>query len=87
MSDTYERLCGLLVSAHKVAPEALRPDAPLEDLGIDSLGTVELLWHVEEAFDIKLPAQPPPLATLADVVGLIDQLRRQQAAGPALTAA
>lgn len=71
---TFERLCTLLVTEHRLARDRLRPETALESLGIDSLGTVELLWNVETAFSIKLPLNPPALVTLADVVLWIDEL-------------
>ena len=78
MNTTFERLCAVLVKEHKLPLERLALDAPLESLGIDSLGTVELLWHVEEAFQIKLPSDPVELRTLADVVRYVDELVRKQ---------
>lgn len=80
MSTTLERLSAILVKDHRLAPERLTPDAPLESLGIDSLGTVELLWKVEEAFGIRLPPDPVPLPTLGDVVRYIDTLAAAQGA-------
>jgi acyl carrier protein len=35
--------------------EDVKMDATLEDLGIDSLGLVESLFAIEEAFDISVP--------------------------------
>jgi acyl carrier protein len=87
MNTTYERLCTILVQEHHVAADRLAPATLLEDLGIDSLGTVELLWNVEEAFAIKLPTQPPPLRSLDDVVRWIDELSARQGATPKLRAA
>lgn len=89
MITTFERLGAILSKEFKLAPERLAPDTPLEELGIDSLGTVELLWHVEEAFAIKLPPEPVDLATLADVVVFIDALvaRQRGAAAPRADAA
>ena len=87
MNTTYERLCTILVQEHHVAADRLAPATLLEDLGIDSLGTVELLWNVEEAFAIKLPTQPPPLCSLDDVVRWIDELSARQGATPKLRAA
>jgi acyl carrier protein len=78
MTTTFERLCAILVKDHKLPLERLTPDAPLESLGIDSLGVVELLWNVEDAFQIKMPSEPVDLRTLGDVVRCIDDL----AAGP-----
>ena len=80
MTTTFERLSAILVNDYKLQPERLLLDAPLESLGIDSLGTVELLWNIEEAFRIKLPSEPVALATLEDVVRFIDHLVASQSA-------
>ena len=71
---TLERLCAILVRDYKLAPEALVPDAPLESLGIDSLGVAELLFNVEDEFGITLPPEPVQLPTIGDVVDYIDRL-------------
>ena len=71
---TYERLQAILVKDYKLAPEALTLDAPLEGLGIDSLGVAELLFNVEDEFGIKLPPDPVQLPTVGDVVRYIDKL-------------
>lgn len=92
MTTTFERLCAILVKDHKLPPDRLTLDAPLESLGIDSLGTVELLWNVEDAFQIKLPSEPIDLRTLGDVVRYVDELVAAEAprlvsatsAGPSL---
>lgn len=86
-SSTYERLCQILISEHRLTADRLQPQAQLESLGIDSLATVELLWNVETAFAIKLPLHPPALVTLADVTQWIDSLVALQSAAPARRAA
>ena len=73
MNNTFERLCAMLVNDHKLPLDRLTLDAPLESLGINFLGTVELLWNVEEAFKIKLPAELVDLPTLGDVVRYVDE--------------
>lgn len=79
MTTTFERLSAILIKDYKLAPDRLTLDAPLEGLGIDSLGTVELLWNIEDAFKIKLPSEPVELPTLGDVVRYVDDLVAQQA--------
>lgn len=79
MTTTFDRLCALLVKENKLPLESLTLDAPLDGLGIDSLGTVELLWNVEETFRIKLPSEPVDLPTLGDVVRYVDELIAGQA--------
>jgi acyl carrier protein len=71
---TLERLRAILIRDYKLDASRLTPDAPLEDLGIDSLGVAELLFNVEDEFKISLPPEPVQLPTLADVVRYIDAL-------------
>ena len=78
MTTTFERLNAILVKDYKLQPVRLTPDAALESLGIDSLGTVELLWTIEDTFQIKLPSDPVDLSTLADVVRYVDDLIARQ---------
>jgi acyl carrier protein len=78
MSTTFDRLTDILMREHRLAADRLTLEAPLESLGIDSLGTVELLWTLEDAFKIKLPADPVDLRTLGDVVRLVDELVARQ---------
>ena len=83
MPTTFERLSTILMKEFKLSPDRLTLDAPLESLGIDSLGTVELLWNIEDAFKIKLPSDPVDLPTLGDVVRFVDELVLRQAADSA----
>ena len=83
MTTTFERLSAVLMSDYKLAADRLSIDAPLESLGIDSLGAVELLWNIEDAFKIKLPAEPVALSTLGDVVRYVDELIAKQGTTPA----
>ena len=74
MTTTFEHLCAILVKDYKLSPESLTLDAPLESLGIDSLGIAELLFTAEDEFKVRLPPDSVLLPTLGDVVGYIDQL-------------
>jgi acyl carrier protein len=78
MTSTFDRLSAILMKDYKLQPDRLTLDAPLESLGIDSLGTVELLWNIEDAFQIKLPSDPVELPTLGDVVRYVDELIAKQ---------
>ncbi len=71
----------------------LSPATKLEDLNIDSLDLVEVMFEIEEKFDVSLVQshQEARVASLADVAGWIEQqlaLKRGGAARePALEAA
>lgn len=82
MMTTLERLSAILIKDYKLQPDRLTLDAPLESLGLDSLGTVELLWTVEDVFQIKLPGDPVDLQTLGDVVRFVDELIASKALAP-----
>ena len=78
MTTTFEHLQAILVKDYKLDPESLTLDAPLEALGIDSLGVAELLFNVEDKFKVTLPPDAVLLPTLGDVVSYIDELIRAQ---------
>lgn len=78
MTTTFERLRAILIKDYQLAPESLTFDAPLEALGIDSLGVAELLFNIEDEFKVTLPPEPVKLATVGDVVGYIDDLLAAQ---------
>jgi acyl carrier protein len=78
---TLERLSAMLVKDYQLAPNVLTLDASFETLGIDSLGTAELLFNVEDVFGITIPSRPIELATLGDVVRYIDELTAAQQTG------
>lgn len=82
MTNTLERLQAILVKDYKLDPAALTPDALLEGLGIDSLGTAELLFNIEDEFKVTLPSEQVHLPALADVVAFIDRLVHEQADPP-----
>lgn len=74
MPSTFERLSAILIKHNKLTPEILRPEATLEELKIDSLSLIELLFNVEDEFKVTLPSEDVKLATIADVVRYIDEL-------------
>jgi acyl carrier protein len=81
MTTTFDRLRAILIKDYKLTPDVLVPAALLEELGIDSLGTAELLFNIEDEFGVTLSPDPVQLTTLGDVVGFIDDLVAQQRAG------
>jgi acyl carrier protein len=74
LNTTLDRLRVLLVKDYKLEPDLLTPDAPLEALGIDSLGVAELMFNIEDEFEVAIPGDPVALATVGDVVRYIDDL-------------
>ncbi len=74
MTTSIERLRAILVKDYQLDAERLTLEAPLEGLGIDSLGVAELLFTIEDEFKIKLPSDAVPLTTVGEVARYIDEL-------------
>lgn len=55
MSDIAEKVIAIIAEQAMIDVADVRGDATLEDLGIDSLGLVESIFAIEEAFDIQVP--------------------------------
>ncbi|MCJ8345581.1 acyl carrier protein [bacterium] len=56
MSDIYEKVKGIVVDQLGVNADAITPEATfIDDLGADSLDTVELIMALEEEFDVEIP--------------------------------
>jgi acyl carrier protein len=71
---TLERLGKILEERYHVDPARIALDAPIEALGLDSLGMTELLFFIEEEFQISLPYEPVSLRTVGDAVRYIDEV-------------
>ena len=65
---TLERLERILEERYHLARERITLEAPIESLGLDSLGMTELLFFIEEEFEITLPYEPATLRTVEDAV-------------------
>jgi len=50
-----DKVIGIIAQQAVLTPADIAPDQTLEDLGIDSLGLVESIFAIEEAFDIAVP--------------------------------
>lgn len=53
--DTRERVKAIIAEQALLDPSDVHEDLTLADLGIDSLGVVESIFAIEEAFDISIP--------------------------------
>lgn len=56
-------------------PAQVVPQAKLEDVGIDSMMLLELMFEFEDRAGIKLPKDLPLPATVGDLVGQLERLR------------
>ena len=74
MSATFERVKKVVVEQLEVSEEEVTAEASfVDDLGADSLDTVELIMAFEEEFDLEIPDEDAEkIATVADAVNYIE---------------
>lgn len=53
--DVSIRVAQIIAEQAMLDPEAIKPETTLDDLGLDSLALVEVVFGIEEAFDISVP--------------------------------
>ncbi|HBS50487.1 MAG TPA: phosphopantetheine-binding protein [Rhodobacteraceae bacterium] len=81
-----DRVIAIIAEQAVLEPSDVRMDSTLEKLGIDSLGLVESIFAIEEAFDINIPfnANAPEesdfdISNVAAVVAGVEKLVAEKA--------
>ncbi|OGX02462.1 MAG: hypothetical protein A3K11_05715 [Nitrospirae bacterium RIFCSPLOWO2_12_FULL_63_8] len=73
-SDIAVRIRTALGEYLKRDPASIEPRHALrEDLGLDSMATIELLFKIEEVFDLQIPDQDlQQLTKVSDVIAYVE---------------
>ncbi|MEM7721809.1 MAG: acyl carrier protein [Pseudomonadota bacterium] len=82
MTDQVKaKVIAIIAEQAVLEPGDIDEDATLADLGIDSLGLVESIFAIEEAFDIQVPfnANEPEasdfdISSIAAIIKAVDSL-------------
>ena len=75
MNKLYE-----ILSAKAAMPaEWINDTTPIEDLDIESLDFIELIFEIEETFGVKIPAEwDDEFATVGDLSDALEQLQNSE---------
>ena len=86
--STQDQVVAIIAEQALLEPEDVKMTDTLGDLGIDSLGLVESIFAIEEAFDISVPfnANAPEesafdISSVAAIVRAVEGLIAEQRAG------
>ena len=73
--EILEKVCSIVSEQLSVEAEEVKSDSNFQnDLGADSLDTVELVMALEEVFDIEIPDEAAEgIATVGDAVKFIEE--------------
>lgn len=80
MQSTLNDLLPLVAERYGVPLEELSGDTTMESLGIDSLGQIELMFDLEDHFNVRFGDHQDLLKTLMEVAELVDRCRATNAA-------
>ena len=74
MSDIQNRVKAIIVDKLGVDESEVKPEATFtNDLGADSLDTVELIMELEKEFNITIPNdQAEKIATVGDAIAYVE---------------
>lgn len=59
------------------SPASITPEMTLEELGVDSLMLLELMFEFEEKLNIKLPSDVTTPKTVGELLTLVESLENQ----------
>lgn len=83
--STQDKVIAIVAEQALLEPTDVTLTSTLEDLGIDSMGLVECIFAIEEAFDISIPfnANAPEesdfdISNVAAIISGIDKLVSQK---------
>ncbi|EYD76633.1 Acyl carrier protein [Rubellimicrobium mesophilum DSM 19309] len=83
---TRERVIAIIAEQALLDPSDVREDMTLADVGIDSLGVVESIYAIEEAFDLTVPfnANDPQasefdISTVGSIIQAVEGLVAERA--------
>ena len=71
--DVMQIIKDILQENLDIDPETVNAESTLDDLGIDSLDTVELICDLEERCGIEM-GYPEDLKSIGDVIAYIEKL-------------
>jgi len=71
-----QRVISVIAKTQRIPPEKISPESTFEELGLDSLDAVNILFALEEEFNLDFPDEASRgIRTIRDVVGGIEKLQ------------
>ncbi len=75
MDTLQQTIIEVIATEGRIPIETIHPDSRLSDLKIDSLDVVQIIFELEDRFDISLPDRDPAVDT-ESVAGLVAAVKR-----------
>jgi len=78
MESTLDLIQKSIAKKLEIDVTTIKPESTLEELGLDSLDTFDLIFEAEDKLGIKVPNDEVAVKTIQDMVSLLDKLIQEQ---------
>jgi len=74
-----QRVIGIIARTQRIPPDRITLDSTFEELRIDSLDGINILFALEEEFDVNIPDEPRGIRNMRQVVAIIERMATEGA--------
>jgi acyl carrier protein len=74
VEEVSNALAKMIADKMEIDISTILPESNLQELGLDSLDTFDIIFNAEDYFKIKVPNDQVNISTLHDVAVLVHQL-------------
>jgi len=72
--NSFEMVSNAIAKKLEIDVTTIKPESTLEELGLDSLDTFDIIFEAEDKLGIKVPNDQVDVKTIQDMTNLLDQL-------------
>jgi acyl carrier protein len=72
--NSFEMVTNAIAKKLEIDVATIKPESTLEQLGLDSLDTFDIIFEAEDKLGIKVPNDQVDVKTIQDMTNLLDEL-------------
>jgi acyl carrier protein len=72
--NSFEMVSNAIAKKLEIDVATIKPENTLEELGLDSLDTFDIIFEAEDKLGIKVPNDQVDVKTIQDMTNLLDEL-------------
>jgi len=72
--NSFEMVSNAIAKKLEIDVTTIKPESTLEELGLDSLDTFDIIFEAEDKLGIKVTNDQVDVKTIQDMTNLLDQL-------------
>jgi acyl carrier protein len=72
--NSFEMVSNAIAKKLEIDVATIKPESTLDELGLDSLDTFDIIFEAEDKLGIKVPNDQVDVKTIQDMTNLLDEL-------------